>query len=331
MPLSIVMPTYNGMKFVQQAIGSVLSQSYQDWELIISDDGSKDGTREYLSTIRDPRVDVHLQQKNLGIFGNLNFLFGLAGNEITQILCQDDYFVDSGALNRLVERWSQLPNEVAFLRANQSLDVIARHHAYSCDVIPPIVRPEESDLMFFLFGCIPGNLSNVSVRTEAVQSAGWFRTDLPYAGDFEFWSRLGRKRPFAVAPIHVSHIRSHPEQGSVMLNRKGELLPQMREVVETLYQKLVAQGYRPALLRLAATMIYTSRMRDRGIKDLIRGKGSGYLRRVERELDSSCFSFGRSMGWLIFFMSLGGRLFTISIAKRILRERSDRAVVNEAG
>ncbi len=133
MPLSIVMPTYNGMKFVQQAIGSVLSQSYQDWELIISDDGSKDGTREYLSTIRDPRVDVHLQQKNLGIFGNLNFLFGLAGNEITQILCQDDYFVDSGALNRLVERWSQLPNEVAFLRANQSLDVIARHHAYSCD------------------------------------------------------------------------------------------------------------------------------------------------------------------------------------------------------
>ena len=318
MAISIVMPTYNGMRFLGQAIGSVLSQSYQDWELIISDDDSKDGTREFLSTIRDPRVKVHFQQKNLGIFGNLNFLFTLAGNEITQILCQDDYFVDSGAVTRLTERWSMLAAEVAFLRSNQTFGIVSRHEAYSARVLPPLIRPEESDLMFFLFGCIPGNLSNVSVRTEAVKSAGGFRADLPYAGDFEFWSRLGRMRPWALAPIPLSHIRSHPEQGSVTLNRKGELVPQVREVLETLYRKLVVQGYKPALLRLMATMTNTSRMRDRGVKDLIRGKGSGYLRVVDRELDTSAFSFGRTMGWLIYFLCMGGRLFTVSVSKQLL-------------
>jgi glycosyltransferase involved in cell wall biosynthesis len=311
------------MRFLGQAIGSVLSQSYQDWELIISDDDSKDGTREFLSTIRDPRVKVHFQQKNLGIFGNLNFLFTLAGNEITQILCQDDYFVDSGALTRLMEQWSMLAAEVAFLRSN-TFGGVSKHEAYTVSVLSPLIRPEESDLMFFLFGCIPGNLSNVSVRTEAVKSAGGFRADLPYAGDFEFWSRLGRVRPWALAPIPLSHIRSHPEQGSVTLNRKGELVPQVREVLETLYRKLVVQGYKPTLLRLIATMNYTSRMRDRGVKDLIKGKGSGYLRIVSRELDSSSFSFGRTMGWLIYFLCLGGRMLTVPMAKRLLREHTLR-------
>jgi hypothetical protein len=211
-----------------------------------------------------------------------------------------------------------LAAEVAFLRSNQTFGIVSRHEAYSARVLPAFIRPEESDLLFFVFGCVPGNLSNVSVRTEAAKSAGGFRADLPYAGDFEFWSRLGRMRPWALASIPLSHIRSHPEQGSVTLNRKGELVPQVREVVETLYRKLVVQGYKPALLRLMATMTYTSRMRDRGVKDLIRGKGSGYLRVVDRELDTSAFSFGRTMGWLIYFLCMGGRLFTVSVSKQLL-------------
>ena len=216
-----------------------------------------------------------------------------------------------------------LAAEVAFLRSN-TFGGVSKHEAYTVSVLSPLIRPEESDLMFFLFGCIPGNLSNVSVRTEAVKSAGGFRADLPYAGDFEFWSRLGRMRPWALAPIPLSHIRSHPEQGSVTLNRKGELVPQVREVLETLYRKLVVQGYKPTLLRLMATMNYTSRMRDRGVKDLIRGKGSGYLRVVDRELDTSAFSFGRTKGWLIYFVCLGGRMLTVPTAKRLLREHTLR-------
>jgi hypothetical protein len=108
------------------------------------------------------------------------------------------------------------------------------------------------------------------------------------------------------------------------LNRKGELVPQVREVLETLYRKLVVQGYKPTLLRLIATMNYTSRMRDRGVKDLVRGKGSGYLRIVSREMDSSSFSFGRTMGWLIYFLCLGGRMLTVPMAKRLLREHTLR-------
>src|SRR3979490_1706921 len=91
--ITLLRPCYNGLKFIAQAIDSVLAQSLADWELIISDDGSKDGTIEFLRSLRDERIKVHIQPTNLGIFGNLNFLFSCVTTPITQILCQDDYLI----------------------------------------------------------------------------------------------------------------------------------------------------------------------------------------------------------------------------------------------
>lgn len=322
MRISIVMPTYNGLKYVKQAVDSVLSQSYPDWALIISDDGSNDGTREFLAEIRDPRVRVHFQPRNLNIFGNLNFLFSEANGEITQILCQDDHLFDRQSLDRLADEWMKLGPEVAFMRANHSADFNSRLSRYEGTVLPAIVAPERSDLLFFIFGCIPGNLSNVSVRTEAVKATGWFRPDLPYAGDFEFWSRLGHTHYWAITRTRVSEIRSHSEQASGALNRKGELLPQVHFILERLYRALVENGYTPNLLRLMATINYVSQHRERGLKNVLRGKGDAYLRVVSKEFDASDFSFGPVLGWVVFFASLGGRLFRRSVAKRLIQSRN---------
>lgn len=324
MPISIVMPTYNGMKYLKQAIDSVFSQELQDWELLISDDNSSDGTRDYLSTIQDPRVKLHFQSENLNIFGNLNFLLERATGTITQILCQDDYFVDSGALKRLQDQWSDLPPEIAYLRANHMADANSALSRFEGSVLTPIVTPERSDLLFFIFGCLAGNLSNVSVRTEGAKMAGGFRTDLPYAGDFEFWSRFGHTAPWAISKTRVTHIRTHPGQASRNLNRRGELLPQMRLVLDALYQSLAAKGYSPAALRLVATINYVSQHRDIGVKAVIKGQGADYLRRVSREFDSSDFAFGPVLSWAVFFASLGGRIFRIPAARRLLNKKLTR-------
>jgi glycosyltransferase involved in cell wall biosynthesis len=316
MKFSIVMPTFNGMKYLGQAVESVLSQNYKDWELIISDDGSTDGTRDYISGLKDPRVRVHLQPKNLNIFGNLNFLFGQACGEITQIVCQDDYFVSQDSLDKIANQWSSLPPEVAFLRMNHMHEKnkgLARY-----EDLPPIVSPRDSDLLFFIFGCIPGNLSNVSVRTSAVKDAGWFRTDLPYAGDFEFWSRLGHSHPWAISSEKVLQVRGHAGQASKTLNSKGELLPQLCTVLGTLYPQLVAKGYSHQLLRLLATLNYASQHRYTGIKVLFKGRGSTYLRSVSSTFDRADFCVGSVPGWAVFFVSLGGRVFTFTVAKRLL-------------
>lgn len=317
--ISILMPTFNGMKYLEEAVNSILAQSCQDWELIISDDGSKDGTRDYLLALSDPRIHVHFQPQNLNIFGNLNFLFLHARGEITQILCQDDYFTASDSLDKILGQWSALPQEIAFVRMNHTAEANQGLAQIEGSILPPTVRPSESDLLFFIFGCIPGNLSNVSVRTAAVKEAGWFRTDLPYAGDFEFWSRLGHARPWAISKVRVLTVRGHAEQASKTLNARGELLPQICAVLGSLYPRLVEGGHPVLLLRLLATLNYASQHRYVGLRALFKGQGSTYLRCVASSFDGADFAFGGVLGWIVFFASLGGRIFKIQVGKRLLK------------
>jgi glycosyltransferase involved in cell wall biosynthesis len=56
--VSIVMPTYNRLQFLPMTIQSVMAQSFQDWELLIADDGSDSNTRDYLRTLSDPRIKI---------------------------------------------------------------------------------------------------------------------------------------------------------------------------------------------------------------------------------------------------------------------------------
>ena len=320
MPISIVMPTYNRLDFLKQAVDSVLSQSYTDWELVISDDCSKDNTRAYLSTLTDPRIKVHFQPSNLGQFGSLNFLFSHASHDVAQILCDDDYLVDKDALQRLVTQWAELPPEVAFLRSNHVADANSSLARFESSVLPQLVTADKSDLFFGVFGCVCGSLSNVSVRTEAFKATGGFRTDLPYSGDFELWSRLGRVRPWFISRIRVTEVRRHDGQVVSTQNAKGEMMPQMRIILDAIYDNLVSKGYPAGLIRLMFTVNFISLQRDAGVKAFLRGKGEQYLHRVSRDLDGSTFSLGSGLGWLVFFASLGGRVFRIPVAKRLLRQ-----------
>ena len=114
--ISIVMPTYNGSAFIEAAVRSLLAQSFGGWELIISDDNSTDSTRQFLGQISDPRVRIFLQERQLGIFGNLNFCISRAASPFVQILCQDDRFADENSIQTILDQWKELPQEVAFLR-----------------------------------------------------------------------------------------------------------------------------------------------------------------------------------------------------------------------
>ena len=78
--ISIVLPTHNGSRYLDQSIKSVLDQSFSDWELIVVNDASTDNTRDLVDcwAARDPRVRaIHLSQ-NRKLPGALNEVAGLA-------------------------------------------------------------------------------------------------------------------------------------------------------------------------------------------------------------------------------------------------------------
>ena len=90
--LSIGMPVYNAEKFLRSRLDSLLSQTFSDFELIISDDASTDSTpdicKEYLS--KDKRIRYIRQEKNIGISSNFHFVLHKANSEYFFWAAQDD-------------------------------------------------------------------------------------------------------------------------------------------------------------------------------------------------------------------------------------------------
>lgn len=319
-PVTIVTPTWNGLPYVKECVESVLSQSYDNFEYLVSDDNSSDGTRDYLKSISDPRLHVFHQSQNLGIFGNLNFLFSKARCPTTYILCQDDAFLPSG-LAKVVETWAMQPNDVAWIRFNfYEIDSqTCRLVRLQRQSLPMFISPREADLYFFVFGNFLGNLSNNLVRTELVAKAGGFDQEFPYAGDFEFWIRLAKLGSLVIVDDHVVDVREHPNQASFTLNRKGELVPQLYTIVDGLYGRLCDQL--PAgLLRKHAMRYYDSPHIKTGIQQLIQGQSNEYLVNVKKASEqSACFRpVWRRL--LECTLTAGGRFNRVSTGLQLLTE-----------
>lgn len=99
--VSVVMCAYNGLGMVERAVGDIVAQSFADWELLISDDGSTDGTRDWLAGLEDPRIRIILQDRNLGYVRNKNAAFAAARGELITQQDQDDR-TDPERLSRMV-------------------------------------------------------------------------------------------------------------------------------------------------------------------------------------------------------------------------------------
>jgi len=93
--IDILLATYNGEKYLKEQIDSILSQTYSNFRLIISDDCSKDGTREILKEYeeKDNRIKVYYQEKNLGYIKNFEFLLTKVENDIYALSDQDDVWL----------------------------------------------------------------------------------------------------------------------------------------------------------------------------------------------------------------------------------------------
>lgn len=88
--ISVVIPTHNGEPHIRQCVNSVLSQSYQRIELVVADQCSSDGTHEFLTSLKDPRVKI-FSNTHKGIASNWNFVSQIATGDFIMLLCDDDF------------------------------------------------------------------------------------------------------------------------------------------------------------------------------------------------------------------------------------------------
>lgn len=95
--VDILLATYNGEQYLREQLNSILSQSYSNFRLLISDDLSTDGTREILAEYveKDKRIIIFNQEKNLGVVKNFEFLLKKVENKYYMFSDQDDIWKEN--------------------------------------------------------------------------------------------------------------------------------------------------------------------------------------------------------------------------------------------
>jgi glycosyltransferase involved in cell wall biosynthesis len=204
--VSVIIPAYNAEAFVADTVNSVLNQTYQDLEIIVVDDGSKDGTLAALEPFGN-RVRVH-QQKNGGVARARNTGVSLAKGSWIAFLDADDLW-----LPEKLER--QMAITSAPMSYTDRLNIGARGPLpevqsditpmHAGDVFLPLLRE--------------GNFitnTSVVIRRELFEKLGGFYTGLNGTEDWDLWIRVAERNEIGFVPEPLVKYRFH--NGSISRN-----------------------------------------------------------------------------------------------------------------
>lgn len=185
---SILQPAHNYAAFLPQAIDSVLAQSYDDFELIIIDDGSTDQTWQIIQSYDDPRIVAVQQAENRGMTATLNHGLQLATGEIVAVIGADDVY-HRDFLSRVHEEFAAHGPKVGavsvYLRgidgSSRPLadDPAAAHFNTPWDFSDPSVWVWQNHFA----GC-------AAVRREVFDTVGEFFEDIAASMDWDLWIRM---------------------------------------------------------------------------------------------------------------------------------------------
>ena len=130
--VSILMPAFNAERFISDAIHSILNQTYQNWELLILNDGSTDGTESIARAFNDSRIMVHSQKINIGYLESCNKLFNLVKGDFVTFLDADD----TCSANRISSCRNEFESESSlgfvttnFTRCNENFTTFSEHQS----------------------------------------------------------------------------------------------------------------------------------------------------------------------------------------------------------
>ncbi len=215
--VSVVMSVFNGERFLREAVESILAQSFHDFEFVVINDGSTDGTPSILDSYAgsDSRVRVY-QQENKGLIESRNRGCGLARGKYIAQMDADDIAVR----DRI--QW-----QIEFMERHAEIGVVGgavefidrAGRAFECVRYPV----ENEEIKGALLLSNPLADPAVLIRKEAFSSVGGYRRPFNFAPDYDLWLRIAERWPLANLDAVVLKYRIHPDQMSCEKARQTAL------------------------------------------------------------------------------------------------------------
>ncbi|MDD7280683.1 MAG: glycosyltransferase family 2 protein [Erysipelotrichaceae bacterium] len=175
--VSIIMPTYNCEKYVEEAIQSVINQTMEDWELIVIDDASSDDTYSIIKEFNDSRIHIYKNEENLGVAKTRNKGMDLSKGKYIAFLDSDDIWLETK-----LEKQLELAKET-----NADLIYCSYMILYQDGSEKPFIVPHSADFNYML-ACSVASCST-SLLTRKLADEYRFETNL-YHEDLALWLKI---------------------------------------------------------------------------------------------------------------------------------------------
>ena len=218
--VSVLMPVYNCEAYIRESVESILSQTFTNFEFLIIDDYSQDGTYEYLQTLTDPRIKLIRKPVNSGYAKSLNMGLDMARGEYIARMDGDDI--------ALPERFAK---QVTFM--DQHLGVVVAGTCYKVlgtDAVVQMPLSFEAAKMVALMQVPVAHPTVFMRRSVLVKNQLRYDEKLEPTEDYDLWTRLMENGRIENLPDVLLLYRRHSEQESITkLNRLIEAAVSIRE------------------------------------------------------------------------------------------------------
>ncbi len=265
--VSILLPSLNARKFLEPRIESLLAQTFRDWEAIVLDSGSTDGTWEFFQSVaqRDSRFRLH-QIPREGLYAALNRGLDLARGEFIHIATADDSMV-SGFLAAMIDALSKCPeagiaacdvllidrdgNPLSEEELTRNVSRRAARNLLSLDTVrTPFAddkpcennfRPVPHDFLLHFDGrSVYLSLNQLVVRTKLARASAPFDTTIGSVADFKWLLRLTGStgtvhipKKLAMWRYHGDQLSFHPDPSRAS-SRKAAAESALREIAKSI-------------------------------------------------------------------------------------------------
>lgn len=217
--VTVLMPVYNGEKYLKEAIDSILTQTFTDFEFLIINDGSTDKTERIIKSYTDQRIKLIKNKVNKGIVTALNKGIRLAkGEYIARMDCDD------------LSLPKRLESEVTFLDKNPEYGLVGTlryimNEKRKKQVVAPAVFDHEDIKLHFAFGNIITHGSVMMRRHILIKHKILYNPKAKYFEDYDLWVKVANISKIANLPqVHYLWMNNHQgitAQNSIEMDQKA--------------------------------------------------------------------------------------------------------------
>ena len=220
--VSVCIPTYRDAQFLSQSLGSIVSQTYLNLEILVGDDASPDNTAEVVNAFQDSRIRYLRNSVNLGQFENVNHLVRQSRGKYIAIYHSDDYY-DPEIVRKEVAFLESYPDVGAVFALDRRVDDFGR--IIGKMKLMPEIRVNRPLTFSEIFPILLRHRNRVfrtptfMCRAEIVRAAGGFSSSYDIAGDLEMWLRINQLAPIAILNEYLMYYRRGSSQVSSSYER----------------------------------------------------------------------------------------------------------------